>query len=137
MKKLRLLGCILGLMGILCMIPYKPAESEEGLRAQVVEQVGDELFKVKVADYQTMVVALDGEYTAGDSCTMIITKGIEPSRRVLVAPNKDFYMAGCIIMASGLLLFLIGELAQKEILDEEDEEEEFDDTTDEDKDVQG
>lgn len=40
-------------------------------------------------------------------------------------------------MASGLLLFLIGELAQKEILDEEDEEEEFDDTTDEDKDVQG
>lgn len=66
MKKLRLLGCILGLMGILCMIPYKPAESEEGLRAQVVEQVGDELFKVKVADSQTMVVALDGEYTAGD-----------------------------------------------------------------------
>lgn len=125
------------LMGILCMIPYKPAESQEGLRDQVVEQVGDELFKVKVADSQTMVVALDGEYTAGDSCTMIITKGIEPSRRVVVSPNKDFYMAGCIIMASGLLLFLIGELAQKEILDEEDEEEEFDDTTDEDKDVQG
>lgn len=134
MKQIRILGCIIALMGIFCMIPNRPSATQAGIRAEVTKQVGDNLFEVEIGQNSQKKITLDlgGGYEAGDEATLIITKDITPTQSVLVSPRVNVYTVGCMMLALGMLLNILADTARREICIENPHDEDFPDEEDKD-----